>query len=170
MSTGWEAFCAAYKTEICRYRSHCRDRERCYFAHSGDEMREKTCLQYYFNSRCNRRDCNWRHSKNLPEVPGEVRDEFLKNRRRENKRKRSRSPSPVRLQMVPRWEVDKIVEGYEAQIASLKAELQKQITLNSMLGVMLRAAQPPQQIVAPPPQVDASYIGSLLAGFTKAAK
>lgn len=171
----WEGFCAAYKTEMCRYRGHCVDREFCYYAHSEDELRTKTCLSFYFNARCERNTCDFRHSTTLPVVPQHVKDEFLRQKEKSRKRSRSRSPvrrrsrSPVRrrspspaYETVTKDHYDKTVAHYESQLAALRGQIGALTAF--VIGLTRNAARHPVQVQ---PQPDPNYINSLLQEFSQ---
>jgi uncharacterized protein YdcH (DUF465 family) len=62
-------YISSYKSKLCKDGDNCQFNKTnvCYYAHSIDELRKETCLDYYYND-CSKADCHRSHDKKLPKI------------------------------------------------------------------------------------------------------
>ncbi len=94
-----------YKTNMCKYKTECKHKDTCYFAHYSDEIKKPICMNYFNHNSCSDPTCNRLHTNVTPFLPDflvnilldiirEKRDR-TRERIRERERKRERSRSPI---------------------------------------------------------------------------
>ena len=92
-----------YKTNMCKYKTECKHKDTCYFAHYSDEIKKPICMNYFNHNSCSDPTCVRLHTNVTPFLPDFlvnilldiIREKRDRTREKIRERKRRRSVSPV---------------------------------------------------------------------------
>lgn len=132
--------CNEYEDGKCRFKL-------CYYAHSQDELRAETCLDYYYTKKCTKTDCKRIHSSRLPELPTELTSRFkykLDGKVYELKRNLERAEEDADREYKKRKQVE--TKSDELRDSNKKLE-EENVKLKQMLHMTMQQLQHASQMV-----------------------